>query len=176
MEDIEKEVIESKPKYEYWMNIFKKKRKEYKECVQYDIDRKQNIIDKDETYDNMNSKYNCNDWCHYFNESYRLGCKYDPQRIQYKNLLNGVNALEIKIFSFLKIGDIFWREDFLYKIINKTHSFTYYKKIAPEYFELYGLDRFHNYFDIQNYTLEDKIYKKKEYKKGVVKISKSGIY
>jgi hypothetical protein len=178
IEDIEKEILENLPKYEYWKNIYDIKHKEYEKCVQYYIDRKENIVNEDKIYESMNKKYCYNNWHYYWRESHQLKHQYSPFTIlQRSYFLNGINDYEKKIFSFLKIGDIFWSDDFLYKIIKKTDSFTFYKKIVPVYVELCDkYCRYPNFFDIQNYTLEDKIYKKKEIKKGVIKIIKSGIY
>ena len=179
IDDIEKEILEKKYLYEYWKNIYEIKNKEYEKCIQYYIDRKENLVEKDETYEYMNSKYNYNCWHNYWFVSMNFKHQYEPFTIlqRGKYLLNGIDDYEKKIFSFLKVGDIFFSEDYLYKIIKKTDSLTHYKKIAPVYVEFCDkISRYRNFFDIQNYTLEDKIYKKKDIKKGVIKIIKSGIY
>ncbi len=178
IEDIEKEILKKDFLYKYWKNIYDIKHKEYEECVQYNIDRKQNLVEKDETYEYMNSKYCYMNWHNYWFESMNLKHQYDPFTILQKSkaFLMGYDNYEIIKLSFLKVGDIFFSEDYLYKIIKKTDSFIFYKKIAPVYVEsLYKICRNQNFFDIQNYTLEDKIYKKKDIKK-VVKIIKSGLY
>jgi hypothetical protein len=108
------------------------------------------------------------------NEISVLKDKYCPFIKLRKYLLNSIDDYEQKIFSFLKVGDIFFSEDYLYKIIKKTQSLTHFKRIVPIHVKF--LPYYNNFFDIQNYRLYDKIYKKKEIKKGVIKILKSGLY
>ena len=106
-------------------------------------------------------------------ETRDLTNKYEPFKKIRKYLLFS-DDYEQKIFSFLKVGDIFFSENNLYKIVKKTESLTHYKTIIPIHVKF--LPYCNNFFDIQNYRLHDKIYKKKEIKQGVIKIIKSGLY
>jgi hypothetical protein len=172
-EDIVKEYEEKKIKFRYWKDIYNKKLKEYiPDDGVFDEDYyRQNYIDHYTQYEELILK---NDYTSVFYK-YLI----NPDRVAIYNkhgLKNQKNNKDLKIFQSLKNGDIFHQfdiEDFefyCYKVIKRTECYIYYKRIVREEY----LNK--KFINIDNYTLEDKIYKKMDSKVGVFIIKKNGFY
>jgi hypothetical protein len=177
IEDIEKEYEEKKILLKYWVNIYKKKLEEYvPEDGVFDENYYNNLIEYYKEYEELFLKNNYKDVFY----KYRI----NPERIPIYNKYGFESQKknkDLKKFNSLKNNDIFLQFDmedmgfYCYKVIKRTECYIYYKRIVrQEYFRENLSNKY--FLNIDDFELEDKIYKKMDSKIGVFIIKKNGFY
>lgn len=170
IEDIDKEILEKKNLFYYWKDIYNKKRIE---CgyIEGDYIDDPYLIQ----YEELILK---NNFWNYFNK-YQI----NPDRVPIygkETLKDQKNNKDLKRFNSLKNDDIFLQFDideqefYCYKVIKRTDCYIHYKRIIRVRYNKYYSPEY--FLNIDNFQLEDKIYKKMDSKVGVFIIKKNGFY